>query len=351
MAWNTAICQTCCNPPQVALNASQVLENNRNLTQYIYTSTIQAQRPNKPYQYKSQTERLQTLMGRISNPQAVALRSNGGVGCQCTSLPPVTNINVTWVQSEPNVFTFTATWDPVPGATSYTATTTYPNASAITITGTTGTFTSDIADYTLYPITITASSSCSTVTTTAEFLGSCFLAGSLVTLADGSKKPIEDIQIGDMLLGAFGEHNKVLALHRPLLGNNPMCKINDEHSTTNHHPHISIDKKFYCGDPIKVTDRTYGHEHEVIVEGGVIEKQLLRGLKPGRVEYLHEGVYLKTVEGSRVVESLELYSLPPETQLYNLVMGGSHTYHVDGYAVTGWPREDDFDYDLWVPRS
>jgi hypothetical protein len=24
--------------------------------------------------------------------------------------------------------------------------------------------------------------------------------------------------------------------------------------------------------------------------------------------------------------------------------------HADGYAVTGWPREDDFDYDNWVPR-
>jgi hypothetical protein len=51
------------------------------------------------------------------------------------------------------------------------------------------------------------------------------------------------------------------------------------------------------------------------------------------------------------VKSLETYSMPPDTQLYNLVVGGSHTYHVDGYAVTGWPREDDFDYDLWVARS
>jgi hypothetical protein len=85
MAWNTAICQTCCTPPQVAVNASQVLENNRNLTQYAYVSTIQAQRPNKPYQYKSQTERLQALMGKLSNPQAVALRTNGGAGCSDSS--------------------------------------------------------------------------------------------------------------------------------------------------------------------------------------------------------------------------------------------------------------------------
>ena len=81
MVENTRICATCCNPPQVAVMASEVAENNRNLTQYIYTSTIQAVRPNKPYKFKSQTERLQTLMGQLTNPQAVALRSNGGPPC------------------------------------------------------------------------------------------------------------------------------------------------------------------------------------------------------------------------------------------------------------------------------
>ena len=63
------------------MDASEVLRNNRDLTQYVYVSTIQSERPNYTYQYKSQTERLQTLIGKISNPQAVALRSNGG---QCS---------------------------------------------------------------------------------------------------------------------------------------------------------------------------------------------------------------------------------------------------------------------------
>jgi hypothetical protein len=170
-------------------------------------------------------------------------------------------------------------------------------------------------------------------------------------MADGSEKTIEDILIGDIVLGAFGEHNEILALHRPLLGNTLMCKINDEHSTTNHHPHISIDKKFYSNDPHVVNENTYGREHEVLGVGGVKEKRMLHGLNAGRVQQLELGVVLKTVEGGRSVKSLETYSMPPETQLYNLVVGGSHTYHVDGYAVTGWPREDDFDYDVWAPRS
>jgi hypothetical protein len=81
MAENTRTCALCCSTPQVSVDASEVLRNNRDLTQYVYVSTIQSERPNYKYQYKSQTERLQTLIGKISNPQAQALRSNGG---QCS---------------------------------------------------------------------------------------------------------------------------------------------------------------------------------------------------------------------------------------------------------------------------
>ena len=62
-------------------NESEVIANNRNLTQYVYVSTIQAQKPGYKYQYKSQTERLQTLMGKLNNPQSIALRVSGGQGC------------------------------------------------------------------------------------------------------------------------------------------------------------------------------------------------------------------------------------------------------------------------------
>ena len=81
MGENTRTCLPCCNPPVVAVNASEVIADARNLTQYVYVSTIQSQVPNYKYQYKSQTERIQTLIGKLANPQAVALRSNGGQPC------------------------------------------------------------------------------------------------------------------------------------------------------------------------------------------------------------------------------------------------------------------------------
>lgn len=80
MVENTRICQVCCDPPQVALDASEITRNNQNLTTYIYTSTIQSELPAwKPrYQFKSQTERIQALAGQLNNPQAIAFRRNGG---------------------------------------------------------------------------------------------------------------------------------------------------------------------------------------------------------------------------------------------------------------------------------
>jgi len=91
----------------------------------------------------------------------------------------------------------------------------------------------------------------------------------------------------------------------------------------------------------------YGRPHKVIDGNGEEVDRMLHGLRPGRLLKLELGINLKTVEGSRTVTKMETYELPPTTQLYNLAMSGSHTYHVDGYAVAGWSCEDDFDYDAW----
>jgi hypothetical protein len=84
--WNSGVAQVGNSTPQVAVNASEVFRNNRNLTEYIYVSTVQGQRPGYIYQFKSQTERIQALQGRMNTPQAQALRNNGG---QCANVPNI----------------------------------------------------------------------------------------------------------------------------------------------------------------------------------------------------------------------------------------------------------------------
>jgi hypothetical protein len=82
MSENTRTCKDCCTPPEVAADASEVTRQGQDLTTYIYASTITAARqvknPGYQYQFKSQTERLQALMGKITTPEAISLRRNGG---------------------------------------------------------------------------------------------------------------------------------------------------------------------------------------------------------------------------------------------------------------------------------
>jgi hypothetical protein len=240
------------------------------------------------------------------------------------------------------------TWDPIPNGTVYLITQPDNNDQAFEIlTSTTGNWYSNATNYNDF-VVYAHVSGCPDI---SGSIAPCFLKGALVSLVDGSTKAIEDIRVGDIVLGAFGEHNQVLALHRPLLGNNTMTNINNEHHTSSHHPHISSDKKFYAMKPSVVMSDTYGKSHEVLDEDMVPYQRFLAGLNPGRVEQMGLGVLLKTVDGSREVTFLDTYEMAPETQLYNLVIGGSHTYYVDGYAVTGWPNEEDFDYDSWEERK
>ncbi len=179
--------------------------------------------------------------------------------------------------------------------------------------------------------------------------GSCFVAGSLVYMANGEFKRIEDIRIGDLVMGAYGEANTVLALDRPILGNRPMYLLNNEHLTSDDHPHVGIKGKFYSMDPDAIYAE-WGTLVPIISKTG--KKKLLNvGLGSERVKPLEIGHVLLTQKGFKTVDTIETVMLPPETQLYNLVLSGSHTYYVEGYAVTGWPREDDFDYDNWQPRQ
>jgi len=45
------------------------------------------------------------------------------------------------------------------------------------------------------------------------------------------------------------------------------------------------------------------------------------------------------------------HTWPHDFVLYNLILGGSHTYHVNGYLVTGWPQDVDFNYATWQPTG
>lgn len=282
----------------------------------------------------------------VLQPSGIVEQGCCSSGCEL----PSGTITINGTDGYDGNYYYDLTWNTISNADTYTLTTDYSGVVFSLVTNTSARAT--LTEFNAYNIvfTVTATNSCGSTSNSTTVTFPCFLAGSLVTLEDGSQVPIEDVKVGDVVIGAFGESNPVLALHRPLLGSAKLVSINGEHITSAHHPHISFDKKFYAADPARVYSSTYGRVHNVLNANGEVEERMLHGLKEGRVQQLTTGVLLKTIDGERYVESIEELNYPSDTQLYNLVVGGSHTYHVEGYAVTGWPREDDFDYDAWVPK-
>ncbi len=267
----------------------------------------------------------------------------------CNTVGTVDNIIIDGdVDFSGGLYTINFSWDPVINATSYSLSSNQPDAVFTSTGATSASLVTAWTEGSEIEWTITASNDCSSSSGSSSWY--CFLAGSLVRMADGTNKVIEDVAVGDLILGAFGEINAVLGLHRSKLGLRKMLNINGDHKTTPNHPHISIDKKFYAANISALENNTYGRMHTVIDANGNKVQMMLHGLNKGRVQALEIGAVLQHIDGSKVVESLEYETMSPDTDLYNLVVGGSHTYYVDGYAVTGWPREDDFDYDNWVPK-
>ena len=180
---------------------------------------------------------------------------------------------------------------------------------------------------------------------------SCFLMGSPVVMADGTIKMIEDITIGEWVRGAFGEHNQVLALDRPLLGNRTMYNINGEHQTTAEHNHLTESGLFGCVSLAESQNEKLWTHQEVITDQGV-EEWFFSGIQDtSLITQFELGNRLKTTDGYKSLDSMEPLTLAPETQLYNLVLSGSHTYYVQGYCVTGFGHDYDFDYRTWQSKG
>jgi hypothetical protein len=180
--------------------------------------------------------------------------------------------------------------------------------------------------------------------------GPCFLYGTPIVMADNTIKQIQMVKVGEFVLGANGEINEVLALHRPLLGKRQLVYINDDHITPADHPHTRADMKgFYSCDPEDMVNG-WGHYVDVFTANGREQWRNI-GISDRHLSTMQVGVELWTIDGPRVVETMDFIDAPMDTQLYNFVLGGSHTYFANGYSVTGWPNDIDFDYDTWTPTG
>jgi hypothetical protein len=147
---------------------------------------------------------------------------------------------------------------------------------------------------------------------------SCFVKGTLITLADNSKRAIEDIIIGDAILGLNGV-NYVLGYDRPslidtfragnLYGFNGLEKF-----VTSEHPFMTK-QGWKSIDPINA----------IIYEPKLID------LAVGMLEVGDE--ILTEIGSYMTVNSIEHYKDQPQQLVYNLVLDGDHTYYANGLLV------------------
>lgn len=177
---------------------------------------------------------------------------------------------------------------------------------------------------------------------------SCFPSYALVSMADGSIKTIDQVLVGDKVMGGFGQINTVIAYHKSKLGNHPLYTINNRHETTQEHRHWTIDG----WTAIDIAGAAPEYTHQIYVDNnGTTEMRKNIKLKYSKVLPLQVGMSLITHNGPEVIESIEAdYSADTEQYVYSLICDGSHACLVNDIIVSAWARDDDFDYNTWTPR-
>lgn len=147
----------------------------------------------------------------------------------------------------------------------------------------------------------------------------CFVKGVLVTLANGKQVAIEDVEVGDVVLGQNGD-NQVIAHDRPQL------IIPDVRDGTLY--------GFNGGDKFITS------EHPVMTKDGwkAIDQDKAKKFEPHLSEILvgnlAVGDEILILDGSYLtLDSIETYKDQPQQQLYNLMLDGDHTYYVNGLLV------------------
>ena len=143
----------------------------------------------------------------------------------------------------------------------------------------------------------------------------CFVAGTQITMADGSRKNIEDVALGEVVLGMDGAHNTVLEFLRPTLGETGATMMAFNGGTpfmTSDHPVWVRGHGWKSFDP----DMTYAKY-----------KMTVGKYTAGDVVETEDGVGV-------VIDSIEEYSDQDQQQvIYNFKLDGNNTYIANNLVV------------------
>jgi hypothetical protein len=145
--------------------------------------------------------------------------------------------------------------------------------------------------------------------------GSCFIAGTKVTMSDGTLKNIENIVVGDKVKGHKND-NEVIKLDPTLLGDRKLYSFNNKHYFfTSEHPFMT-EEGWKSIKPEKTKER----------DGVELYEQLKGELKVGDKLVTNKGLIEITDIKSKEINK-------PDMPLYNFNVSNDNSYIADGYVV------------------
>lgn len=163
--------------------------------------------------------------------------------------------------------------------------------------------------------------------------GACFGAGTKVLLADGGMKAIEDLAIGDRVIGRGGKVNTVVALKPTKLGDRKLYTINGKLKVTADHPALT-DKGWGVISRDLYAERYHGRTVDVTLAGGAKAQWETSLMEPSEmVEYGLGDKIAFGDEGFKEITSLTFEELESDTPLYTVALDGDGTMQLDGGFV------------------
>lgn len=150
-------------------------------------------------------------------------------------------------------------------------------------------------------------------------------------MADGTSKPIDQVAIGDVVLGQDGV-NRVIEIERPILGDRRLYALNDgPFFVTAEHPFLTEDG-WKAIDPAA----TAAENPALIVARLAVGDRLLSLVGAAVPVVAHAGVCVAESQpdlASVTLGSLIGVSANPTTPLYNLRLDGDHAYFANELLV------------------
>jgi hypothetical protein len=151
-------------------------------------------------------------------------------------------------------------------------------------------------------------------------------------MADGTSRPIERVQIGDLVIGSDGQVNRVVEIEQPLLGTRDLYALNGgEFFVTAEHPFMTEDGWKSIEPARLAAEGSTLSVNRLSVGDGLVRLTGVAMAVGAGGPVSGQGTDVRTDTVS--LDSLVGRSEDPMTQLYNLRLDGNHTYFANGLLV------------------